>query len=111
MVTRTKTETLRKVERIVREAVEDRFKDEYVFDPIVAIAKPDFWGDERLWVYVVHDGKDKIIDPGWTIKLVRIILDNVTDEEVADIPFKFFIPKSSWPSVKKTQVDPWTQPD
>ena len=108
MVTKTKTETLRKVERIVREAVEERFKDEYVFDPIVAISKPDFWGDERVWVYVVHDGKG-IIDPDWTSTLARIILENLTDEEVPDIPFKFFIPKSSWPGVKKNQVDPWIQ--
>lgn len=107
MVTKTKTETLKKVERIVREAVEERFKDEYVFDPIVAIAKPDFWGDERIWVYVVHEGKEKIIDPAWTVGLVSIILENVTEEEVPELPFKFFIPKSEWDAVKRKQVEPW----
>lgn len=107
MTTKTKKETLKKVERIVREAVEERFKDEFVFDPIVAIARPDFWGDERIYVYVVHEGKTAIIDPGWTVGLVNIILQNVTEEEVPELPFKFFIPKSSWAEVKRKQVEPW----
>ena len=108
MVTKTPESVLRKVEGIVHHALEERFQDgEYVFDPVIAVAKPDFWGDERINVYIVHSGGPEIVDPDFAVRLVRIILDNVTEEEVPDTPFKFFIIKSEWDEVKRTQVDPW----
>ena len=96
MRTKTPEEVLRKVENIVRTALEGRFKDEFVFDPIIAIPRIDPWGDERIEVYIVFDGDQKWLDPGWTLGLVGIILDQVTEDEVPNVPGKLFIGKSEW---------------
>ena len=106
-MTTTSKPVLKKIEGIVRNAVERRFKGEFTFDPIIAIAKPDYWGDERVHVYVVYKGDNRIVDPSFAVGLVNTILDNVTEEEVPAIPFKFFIEESEWDEFRREQVEPW----
>ena len=50
----TTQETLQKVEKVVRDAVDERFGSDFVFDPIVVEPRSDMDEDEYLHVYVVY---------------------------------------------------------
>ena len=93
---KTTKETLEKVERIVRDAVERRFGQDFVFDPIVVEPRLDMDDDEYLHVYVVYKGDRKKLDTSWTLGLTGIILDETTEDEVWHIPSKSFVPSHEW---------------
>ena len=99
MRVRTTPETIKKVEKIVRTALEERFGDEFAFDPI--IVEPWFGIDDEefLHIYIVYDGDRKRLDPGWTGSLSSIILDQTTEDEVFTTPVKGFVEKSEWEEV------------
>ena len=94
---RTTPETIKKVEKIIRTALEERFRDDFVFDPIIVEPWFDIIdGDEYLHIYIVYDGDRKNLDPGWTGGLSSIILDQTTEDEVFTNPVKGFVEKSEW---------------
>ena len=62
-----------RVAAIVRDWLTERFQDEFVFDPIIVEPEVDHDGDEYLKIYVVFDGDQKSLDPGWTLGLSRRI--------------------------------------
>ena len=95
----TTQETLQKVEKVVRDAVEERFGSDFVFDPIVVEPRSDMDDDEYLHVYVVYKGDRNKLDSSWTLGLASIILDHTTDDEVWHIPSKSFVPKREWEQV------------
>ena len=111
MRVRTTPETMKKVEKIVRTALEERFGDEFVFDPI--IVEPWFGIDDEefLHIYIVYDGDQKRLDPGWTIGLSSIILDQTTEDEVFTTPVKGFVEKSEWEEVYGDNYPGPTRPD
>ncbi len=107
MNTKTPKETLQKVEGIVRDALEEQFGDGLVFDPIIVTPMIDPWDDERLHVYIVVDGDLERLDPSWTLGLVDIILKQVTEEEVPNVPLKSFIQKSEWEEYLREPEHRW----
>ncbi len=52
-----------KVADIVRELLTERFKDEFVFDPIIVEPKFDHDDEEYLNIYIVFDGDQDRLDP------------------------------------------------
>ena len=91
---RTTEATIQEVTRIVREALEERFKDEFVFDPIIVNPRIDHDGDEYLHMYIVLDGDIRNLDTAWTLRLRGIIIDE-TDEELS-VPSISFVGKEEW---------------
>lgn len=107
MVTKTPKHVLKKIESIVRQLVEERFGDGFVFEPIMALAHEDPFGDESVYIYVVYEGNPDKLDPAWTVTLSRRVLEHLTEEELDTFPYKHFIPKSEWKEVYRYNVAPW----
>ena len=93
-----------KVEKLVRERLEGRFGDQFVFDPIKVIPRIDHDGDEYLHIYIVFDGDQKYLDPGWTLTLSRRISPLLTELGSFNPPSRSFIEKSEWEEVYKKQL-------
>ena len=109
MRTKTPQEVIRKVEGIVRRLLAERFKDEFVFEPIIVQTRFDHYDEEYLDIWIIFDGDQKRLDPRWTVDLTGRVLDEVTEDEVPVVPSKHFIKKSSWkrmnePHYRKTGI-------
>ena len=100
---RTTEATIQKVTRIVREAIEERFADEFVFDPIIVNPRIDHDGDEYLHMYIVLDGDIRNLDTAWTLRLRGIIMDE-TDEELS-VPSISFVGKEEWDASFEETID------
>ena len=107
MVTKTPNGVLKKIEGIVRQALEERFGGELVFDPILVIAHEDYWENERVFMYIVFDGNPNKLDPEWTVGLTGKVIEGTTEEELPLVPIKHFIRKSEWPSFYRHNVARW----
>ena len=101
---------MQKVANVVRKALDDRFEDEFVFDPIVIVPKVDHDGDEYLHIYIVFDGDQKRLDPNWTLGLVDHILQKVTREELPHLPSKSFVEKSEWEEIYGNKYGEFARP-
>ena len=99
MVTTTPKAVTDEVANIVRQALENHFGDMIVFDPILVMPKIDHYGDEYLQIYIVFDGDQKLIDPGWTLGLIGRIRPNLIELGVETLPSKMFVEKSEWEEV------------
>ena len=88
--------TIRKVTDIVKEALEERFADEFVFDPIIIEPRFDYEGDEYLKVYAVFEGDQQNLDPGWTLYLPGRIMNGTEEDELFRVPSISFVEKSEW---------------
>ena len=100
---RTTEATIQKVTDIVREALEERFADEFVFDPIIVNPRIDHYGDEYLHMYIVLDGDIRNLDTAWTLRLRGIIIDE-TDEELS-VPSISFVGKEEWDASFEATID------
>ena len=107
MVIKTPKRIIGKVERLVRQALQERFGDEFVFDPIIVASHPDAFDDERVHIYVVYDNEGKAAGPRWVGQLMMYVQDRVPEEELPLVPLVTFIPKSSWGSGYREQVERW----
>ena len=92
----TTTTKLDHVADIVRRILAERFSDEFVFDPIEVIPKVDHDGDEYLHIYIVFDGDQKLLDPGWTVGLGARIWPMLEELGFPNPPSKSFVEKSEW---------------
>ena len=85
-----------KVAGIVKDLLTERFQDQFVFDPIVVRPEIDHDGDEYLEIYVVFDGDQKNLDPGWTLGLSRRIRPDLEALGVLGVPGISYVEKSEW---------------
>ncbi len=83
-----------KVEKLVRGLLDERFGDQFVFDPIKVIPRIDHDGDEYLHIYIVFDGDQKLLDPDWTLGLATRISPQLVELGSLNPPSKSFIEKS-----------------
>lgn len=98
-----KIELREKVASIFAEALEERFGDELVFNPIIVIPKVDDYGEDvfpYIHVYVVFDGDQAKLDPDWTLTLTRRIRPSLIEAGVEEFPVKSFVSKSEWKYMK-----------
>ena len=84
---------------LVRQALEERFKDDLVFDPIVVEPIIGHYGDEYLDTFVVYQGEYKKLDPGWTLTLPRLLEPEMIRLGVSTVPFFSYVPKDEWEEV------------
>ena len=100
-----KQEHREKVAEIVRKTLEERFADDFVFDPILVVPAIDEYGEgdgeEYLQIMIVFDGDQKLLDPGWTSGLIRLIRPKLIKVGVEEFPSPSFIPKAEWPRMER----------
>ena len=90
------TEIPDKVAGMVKDLLTERFQDEFVFDPIIVEPEIDHDGDEYLKIYVVFDGDQKNLDPGWTLGLSARVWQEVAEMGVPGVPGISYVEKSEW---------------
>ena len=90
-----------KVAKRVEELLEERFGDEegLAFDRVKVIPKVDIDGDEYVHIYVIFDGDQKLLDPGWTLRLYTLITPCLLELGIMSPPSKSFVEKSDWEEV------------
>ena len=100
MITKTQTDA---VANIVRETLAQRFKDEFVFDPIIVESKIDHDGDKYLSITIVFAGDQKRLDAEWTLGLTRRIRPKLMEQGIDHFLFlsKSFVEKSEWEAVQE----------
>ena len=90
-------ETMDQVAALTRKILEERFGDDFVFDPILVMSRIDHYGDEYVEIKVVYDGDMKNLDPGWTVGLSRRTWDALEALGVPGLPAGYgFVEKSDW---------------
>ena len=92
-------EAKEKVKAIVRNALEKRFADDFIFDPIVVIPEVDDYLDdciEYLNIFIVFDGDQANLDPSWTSGLIGRIQPHLIAAGIKEFPVPSFIIKSEW---------------
>ena len=98
----TTNESLEQVRGIVEDTLNERFKDEFVFDPIVVIPAIDEYGDDYLKIVIVFAGDQKHLDPRWTSRLIGRLRPKMDEVGVTAFPMPEFVEKSEWRSVYKS---------
>ena len=109
MRTKTPQEVVQKVQNIVRRCLAERYKDEFVFDPIIVQPRLDHDGDEYLDIWIVYDGDYEKLDTHWNGGLTGLIFEEVTDDELPVFPSRNFVPRPEWekiyePEYRKTGI-------
>ena len=98
------------VEKIVREILEERFNGQFVFDPIVVRNAVDHDGLDYIRIYIVYDGDQKLLDPGWTVGFAGRIIPKLMELGIDEFPIKSFVDRAGWGAVQEGryfQRDPY----
>lgn len=93
-----------KVEGLVRKDLEERFGEEFVFDPIIVNPELDHYGDEFLHIYIIFDGDQKNLDSKWTIGIETRLFDQLAEEEWPLWAGHSFISKPEWKKIYKERI-------
>ncbi len=96
-----KAEAPAKFKDIINALLEERFKGEFTFDPIVVIPKVDHEGRDYLHTYIVFDGDQRDLDPGWTLRLSGRVWSKAEELGFTAIPIQSFVEKSEWPELAR----------
>ncbi len=86
---------------IIKQKLNERFKDDFVFDPILVKIRLDQDGDPYLHTYIVFEGNQKKLDPAWTAALPRHLWSFARELGFPSLPIQAFVAKSEWPSLRK----------
>ena len=85
-----------KVAEITRNLLEERFGDDFVFDPITVASRLDPYDNDYLEIHIVYDGDYDKLDIKWTIGLTRRVRPALLALELDDHPMFHYIEKSEW---------------
>ena len=89
-------EKAEKVAEITRNLLEERFGDDFVFDPITVESRVDPYDNDYLYIQVVYDGEYDNLDIKWMLGLTRRMRPALLALELDDHPFHSFVEKSDW---------------
>ena len=90
-------ETMDQVAALTKKVLEERFGQDFVFDPILVMSRIDQYGDEYLEIKVVYDGDVKALDPGWTVGMEWRTWDALDKIGAPGLPASYgFVEKSDW---------------
>ena len=89
------------IKQMLQDLLEERFKDELEFGPIVVMPRFDHDGEEYLRSYIVFHGDQKKLDPNWTVGLSNLIWQRAEDLGYPGIPIQLFVKSSEWPALAK----------
>ena len=95
MLTLTEAET-EKLADAIKSTLYERFKDAFVFDPIVIRTKTDYYGDDYLHIYIIYEGDRANLDSKWTLGLIGRIEPTLDELGIPGVPSKSFVPKFEW---------------
>ena len=96
-----------KVEALVRELLDERFGDEFVFDPIEVHARIFDDGidvEDYLEIYVVFDGDPKRLPASWTGGLAVLMEPGMMEMGCELDISKAFFSKAAWKRVLKERA-------
>ena len=91
----------------VKEKLEERFRDAFVFDPILVREEVDEYGDPYLHTYIVYEGDRRQWDPSWMAGLTERILPVSIELGFPSIPMQSYISKSDWLENPHTLQEDW----
>ena len=100
----TPREVIDKVQGLVRRDLEERFGNEFIFDPIIVNPELDHYGDEFLHIYIIFDGDQKNLDSKWTIGIETRLFDQLPEEEWPLYAGHSFISKFEWKRVYRETI-------
>ncbi len=89
-------ETADEFANLVRQALEERFKDDFVFDPIAVESAIDHYGDEYLDTYIVFEGDQEKLDPTWTVHLGVLVWEELERMGIFNTPVFHYVAKTEW---------------
>ena len=88
-----------KVAALIRNALEEHYKNDFVFDPIVVAPRVDPDGDGYLRAYVVFDGDFDRLEPRFSNMLLINLEPELMELGVNHVMGLSFIEKSEWEEV------------
>jgi hypothetical protein len=83
----------------IGKALRERFKDKFVFDPIIVEPAISHYGDEYLDVFIIFDGDQKKLDAHWTAGLTVLLGPKLDELGVDSVPVVSYVEKSEWEEV------------
>ncbi len=89
------------IKETLQRLLDERFKGEIEFGPIVVKPSFDHDGEEYLRSYIVFDGDQKKLDPRWTVGLSDLLWQRAEQLGYPGIPIQLFIKSSEWPALAK----------
>ena len=94
-------EATNEIKELIREILQERFKDAFEFAPIVVMPRFDDDGEGYLHSYIVFHGNQKKLAPTWTLRLSNLLWPRAEKLGYPDIPIQLFVKKSEWPALEK----------
>ena len=90
---------------VVKATLEERFKDDFVFEPIHVAYERDHDGDVCLSITIIFDGDQRRLDPGWTSSLERLLYPKLMELDIDRFDYidKGFVEKSEWDEAMASQ--------
>ena len=88
-----------KVAAVVGEMLRERFKEQFVFGPIIVEPAIDPFDIDYLDIYIVYEGDYANLDAKWTGGLSIMLWPALDEVEVDSVPTISFVEKSEWEEV------------
>ena len=95
------------MEGFIKEKLRERFKDDFVFDPILVREEFDEYGDPYLHTYIVYEGDADKWDISWMLSLTRFTWPVSIELGYDSIPIQSYIEKSDWAENPHTLQEHW----
>ena len=108
-ITKTVVDT-DKIEKLIRDLLDERFGDEIVFDPIeisTRVFDDGETADDFLQIYIVFEGDYDQIPASWTSGLVTLIRPALMEMGWEYPVGKSFIEKSEWEENLRYRKEVW----
>ena len=92
----------KEIKAMLFDLLNERFKDELEFGPIVVLPRyNDRYDEAYLHAYIVFHGDYKKLDPRWTLRLSRRLWPRADALGFPGIPLHSFVGRSEWPAMEK----------
>ncbi len=95
------SEATNEIREMIQRLLDERFKDELEFGPIVVMPRIDDDGEVYLHSYIVFFGDQSKLDPAWTLRLSDSLWSRALELGYPGIPTQFFVEKSEWPEMEE----------
>ncbi len=95
------SEATDQIKTMIQDLLDERFKDEFEFGPIVVRSRVDDDGEVYLHSYIVFHGDQSKLDPRWTLRLSDSLWARALELGYPGIPIQSFVEKSEWPELEK----------
>ena len=83
----------------IGKVLRERFKDDFVFAPIIVESAISHYGDEYLDIFIIFDGDQKKLDARWTSRLPLMLDPKLEKLGIDNVPIISYVEKSEWEEV------------